>query len=201
MDQSKPVVAIGKHLCGAGFDFGIRCCSPWFPSTASSTSEDTKHPLVAIVVALCCHHRCMWKAYPSMTFSFRLVCVNLTALLTYNLEDKDFLKKIEVSKEEFQLMCSISSWAICAIPKKNNQSEQPEGEHDIPVDKHSDKQARFLKEMDVKRKEELGYMCKRILDVGRVLYLRDNGFDSKLVYYIGSDVSPENALLIATLKG
>jgi hypothetical protein len=46
------------------------------------------------------------------------------------------------------------------------------------------------------------YVCKRLIDLGRVLYLRERGYDARLVRYTSHTVSPENVALIATpLKG
>ena len=45
---------------------------------------------------------------------------------------------------------------------------------------------------------------KRLLDMGRVAFLRANGFNAKLVYYTrarSEDGSLENALLLADLEG
>jgi tRNA:m4X modification enzyme len=47
-------------------------------------------------------------------------------------------------------------------------------------------------------KEAVGTQCKELLDVGRALYLRDRGFDVRLVRYVAPDISPENTLLLAT---
>jgi hypothetical protein len=47
-------------------------------------------------------------------------------------------------------------------------------------------------------KEAGGTQCKEVLDVGRALYLRDRGFDVRLVRYVAPDISPENTLLLAT---
>ena len=42
-----------------------------------------------------------------------------------------------------------------------------------------------------------GFDGKAFLDAGRCLYLRDRGFDARLVDYCSSDETPENRLLIA----
>ncbi|KAJ1500633.1 hypothetical protein HMI56_003710 [Coelomomyces lativittatus] len=42
-----------------------------------------------------------------------------------------------------------------------------------------------------------GYQCKRILDWGRVRWLRDHGFQAKLVQYVDHSTSPENCALVA----
>lgn len=52
--------------------------------------------------------------------------------------------------------------------------------------------------LSVPEREELGFKCKRILDMGRLLYLQNRGLHAELVYYVDRDISPENAVLIAT---
>ena len=60
------------------------------------------------MIALCCHHRCSWQSYVGKLF----------------LQDQGF------SREDFQLLTSISSWATCGFGK--NKSE--DNEHDIDED-------------------------------------------------------------------
>ena len=46
-------------------------------------------------------------------------------------------------------------------------------------------------------KEALGRKCKRLLDWGRVLWLREQGLEAQLVHYCDPSASPENCLLLA----
>jgi hypothetical protein len=46
----------------------------------------------------------------------------------------------------------------------------------------------------------LGFMCKDIIDTGRLLWLRSKGLDADLVSYVASNISPENHLLIAKCR-
>lgn len=43
----------------------------------------------------------------------------------------------------------------------------------------------------------LGFMCKDIIDMGRLMWMKECGLEAKLVKYVPSDISPENRLLIA----
>ncbi|MPC99272.1 tRNA:m(4)X modification enzyme TRM13 [Portunus trituberculatus] len=46
------IVGLGKHLCGSASDLALRCLC--------------QHPgmqVVGVVLALCCHHRCVWDSY------------------------------------------------------------------------------------------------------------------------------------------
>lgn len=46
----------------------------------------------------------------------------------------------------------------------------------------------------------LGFMCKDIIDMGRLMWMKEHGLDSRLVKYVPSNISPENHLLIAKHK-
>ncbi len=51
--------------------------------------------------------------------------------------------------------------------------------------------------LDSQARERLGLQCKRLLDIGRVRYLQEHGFDAELVYYVDKDTSLENLALMA----
>ncbi|KAF9437574.1 tRNA:m(4)X modification enzyme TRM13 [Entomortierella beljakovae] len=51
--------------------------------------------------------------------------------------------------------------------------------------------------MDSHARERLGRQCKRLLDIGRVQYLKGIGFDAELVYYVDKETSLENLALMA----
>lgn len=46
-------------------------------------------------------------------------------------------------------------------------------------------------------KETIGLKCKRILDYARIRYLRQHGYDARLIYYTDKSISLENVLLVA----
>ena len=50
-------------------------------------------------------------------------------------------------------------------------------------------------------KLQLGLMAKRLIDEGRVAFLRAHGWTTRLVSYVGKDVTPENCLLLAVAPG
>jgi hypothetical protein len=43
---------------------------------------------------------------------------------------------------------------------------------------------------------ETGFRIKRILDIGRCLFLRNLGYDTKLLNYCDITVSPENLVIL-----
>lgn len=51
--------------------------------------------------------------------------------------------------------------------------------------------------MEAAKRAALGFKCKWIIDMGRLMWLRERGLDAKLVRYVPPSISPENHLLIA----
>lgn len=44
----------------------------------------------------------------------------------------------------------------------------------------------------------IGFMCKDIIDAGRLMWMKSQGLRSDLVKYVPAAISPENHLLIAS---
>ena len=57
-----------------------------------------------------------------------------------------------------------------------------------------------LKE-DPIRRAAVGRMCKRLIDLGRVEYLRSIGLEAELMHYCDAALSPENCLILAWPQG
>jgi tRNA:m4X modification enzyme len=47
------------------------------------------------------------------------------------------------------------------------------------------------------QREEIGRKCKRLIDIGRVHYLKDFGLQSQLKTYIEGKLTPENVVIVA----
>ena len=52
--------------------------------------------------------------------------------------------------------------------------------------------------MTPEEREEVGFKCKKLIDMGRVHYLRENGFSAQLVAYTDLSLTLENVVLLAT---
>lgn len=50
----------------------------------------------------------------------------------------------------------------------------------------------------IEEQEEIGLKCKRILDWGRIEYLKSNRFDAHLKVYASKSITLENIVLVAT---
>ena len=111
MFQLQKVIAIGKHLCGAATDLAINSLVNFVRNSVSRTEKTDKDinknkPVLGIMIALCCHHRCSWKTFAGKK---------------YLLENYGF------SPNEFTLLCGLSSWATCGTGKPRNKGNQDIG--------------------------------------------------------------------------
>ncbi|KAF9921095.1 tRNA:m(4)X modification enzyme TRM13 [Linnemannia zychae] len=178
--EKKPVVAISKHLCGGATDITLKCLTNYQKSEAEHSNLSS--PVKGILIALCCHQLCHYYMYPN----------------------QEYLKEIGITPEEFVYLTRMSSWAVCvnqtktdsADDSKEKESGGGDDEHAITADKELDQLGSNIA-LDFQAREMLGRQCKRLLDVGRMRYLNENGFDAELVYYVDKETSLENLALMA----
>ena len=62
------------------------------------------------------------------------------------------------------------------------------------------KRSNFLRVLGFRRCRELGRLARRLLEEGRLRYLREHGWDAKLVRYVDASVTPDNLAIIATKR-
>ncbi|KAM9365578.1 tRNA:m(4)X modification enzyme TRM13 homolog [Pholidichthys leucotaenia] len=201
-----PIVAVGKHLCGAATDLALRCLletpkltdemeppqkrlrssEPSEPSlcddpeTAPSVSIPDMRlgPVLGLTVALCCHHRCDWRHYVGQQF---------------------FLER-GLGAEEFTAFCRMSSWATCGLrPASQDHSlqertNQRRGDEEHEPTEKTDAVNGFLSAAE---RLQVGRLCKLLIDSGRCDFLKKRGFSSRLTRYVTSEITLENALLTA----
>ncbi|XP_053287199.1 tRNA:m(4)X modification enzyme TRM13 homolog [Pleuronectes platessa] len=197
-----PLVGVGKHLCGAATDLALRCLldTPGLreetepPAKRLKTSEPAAGPdtgsvsndtglvsdpgpasgaVLGLAVALCCHHRCEWRHYVGQQF---------------------FLQR-GLGASEFSAFCRISSWATCGLRPTNQDATRPGGEEEEhEAAEETDAVDGFLSAAE---REQVGRLCKLLIDSGRVHFLKTKGFDSKLSRYADAQVTLENVLLTA----
>jgi tRNA:m4X modification enzyme len=84
--------------------------------------------------------------------------------------------------QEFALLTGMTSWATCGM----NGAEAEEGDS-------------VERALGINREDRiiLGRKCKRILDTGRLLYIRSHQLQARLVHYCEEQDSLENCLLLA----
>jgi len=169
----RDIVAVGKHLCGVATDLTLRCLEK-----ASSDGLEVR----GLGVALCCHHCCTWRSYVGKTF----------------LEDLGFNEK------DFRLLVKLSSWATSGMEEasKNEAKSKVEAEAEANVETKLAANAGLEQVEECaeqKRKREIGLFAKRLIDMGRISFVRSQGLEGRLVQYSegGNGVgSIENILLL-----
>ncbi|TRY94405.1 hypothetical protein DNTS_027944 [Danionella cerebrum] len=194
-----PVIGVGKHLCGAATDLTLRClfehnCTKGDTEPLKkraklhnadhhimSVPSMDKEPVVSgLAIALCCHHRCDWKHYVG----------------------KEFFRQRGLGRKEFDAFRRLSSWATCGMTRFSSETTEKatkskmeeEEEHEMSEEALPDTLNCF---MPVEDREQIGRLCKCLIDKGRVDYLQRKGFETSLKYYTSRDVSLENVLLTA----
>jgi len=101
--------------------------------------------------------------------------------------NQTFLNEVGITNEQKKPFFHISSWGIY----RDNFEKRPQGEKEQETVAEQDP---FKLDSDVKT--VLGLQVKRILDIGRVLYLREKGFNCYMVKYCEKVLSPENFVII-----
>ncbi|NXF71859.1 TRM13 enzyme, partial [Sclerurus mexicanus] len=205
-----PVVGIGKHLCGAATDLALRCLVESYtpccdgeneepaakrsrtattgvaPDTAAGHGEKPEDckPVAGIVIALCCHHKCDWTHYVG----------------------REFFKSVGLGPVEFHYFQRMSSWATCGMRETTHKASTSEESEDQPNDTEEHERTFSRTEsgsdtlqgiLTVEERKEIGCLCKRLIDHGRIEYLQQQGYKAALQYYTESAVSLENVLLTA----
>ncbi|KAM3620051.1 uncharacterized protein V6R79_017525 [Siganus canaliculatus] len=196
-----PLVGVGKHLCGAATDLALRCLLET-PGLRQETEPPRKRlrnseladpesteqpdpdpdsgpgPVLGLAVALCCHHRCEWRHYVGQQF---------------------FLQR-GLGSAEFGAFCRMSSWATCGLrpanqdsPVQDSTNQSGDDEEHEPAEE-TEAVNRFLSPDE---RERVGRLCKRLIDAGRIHFLKTRGFKGKLSRYIDAQVTLENVLMTA----
>ncbi|KAG2221569.1 hypothetical protein INT45_002583 [Circinella minor] len=174
-DKKRKIIALSKHLCGSATDITLKCLMNY---VKHEQDNGNKSPISGIIIALCCHQLCRYEMYPNTTY----------------LEENQF------NKVDFARLCKMSSWAICGQRPQQENDQEDEHATMTQEDEDNDQTTGHYSGLDHFDREKIGYQCKRVIDMGRVKYLEQFGFNVKLVYYVDSVTSLENCALIATPK-
>lgn len=117
-----------------------------------------------------------------------LCCRQLCSYETFSTVGLKWLEQHGIDQEGFKVLTTMTSWAVCGSRGKQNEGKNlRESKHPSGLDEED--------------RQKVGLMARKIIDYGRVLFLREwDGLDVKLVEYIDSSVSLENVCLIASVK-
>ncbi|XP_072516251.1 tRNA:m(4)X modification enzyme TRM13 homolog isoform X2 [Salminus brasiliensis] len=214
-EKGLPVIAVGKHLCGAATDLALRCLFEHSLKDLDShqptkriklsegAEEDSKTggdlAVSGVAIALCCHHRCDWRHYVG----------------------KEFFRERGLGIREFDAFQRMSSWATCGMSRVSHghktsprekvgtldekqmgkeEEEEEEDEEDEEAEHEGSSETipdNLNSAVSAEEREHVGRLCKVLIDHGRLHYLQQRGFKPNLRYYTSRDVSLENVLLTA----
>jgi tRNA:m4X modification enzyme len=137
-----------------------------------------KHSRLAcsIAIALCCFHRCSWQTY----------C------------NRPFLESLSFGREDFPVLCGLSNWATSEIQQPKQREDDDTGTPAMASS--ADGEEELLRSLTREQRREIGLVSRSLLVMGRVLFLRQRGFDVRLVRYVPETISPENILLLASSR-
>lgn len=155
------------------------------PGAKRSKSQAVE--LGGLVFATCCHHRCSWDSYCG----------------------RGYLEGRGLTDVDFCLITKMSSWAVCGC---HPRQQEEDGQH---ATLSSDEEDQMGATQSVKSsssghpppppatgqgysphpREAVGLLCKRLIDEGRVWFLRQLGLWAELVAYVDRSVSLENMLI------
>ncbi|XP_006434529.2 tRNA:m(4)X modification enzyme TRM13 homolog isoform X2 [Citrus clementina] len=180
--RNVPYLAIGKHLCGPATDLALRCCLMEQYTQDNVEHCSSNNYIRGLSIATCCHHHCQWKHYTN----------------------KKHMLNLGITKEEFHAISWFTSWAVDADhgldhldftdSRMHLESIEKELGSGLPVGVED-----IVRNMKADERAVLGFMCKQIIDAGRLMWMKEQGLEAKLVKYVPSSISPENHLLIAKL--
>ena len=194
---SEPVVGFSKHLCGVATDLTLRClvnyhlgagddgvrssaerCAP----CAEQPGTDSPYGVLGVAIALCCHGLCIWDDYVGQEF--------WTDELRFSAEDFDRVKRFGSWATGARKKAAEEAAAAAATGEElSAASEQGEDEQE---------EGRLLEGWEM---VEFGRQCKRLIDAGRLAYVRTHlphlAGAAALLTYCDDEISPENCLLIA----
>ncbi|KAF5206813.1 Kinesin, partial [Thalictrum thalictroides] len=159
-----PYLAIGKHLCGPATDLTLRCCLREHCSQDKVVFASDNH-LRGLAVATCCHHLCQWKHY-----------IN-----------KSYFSNMEVTKDDFHAITWFTSWAVDADHSSENfdvadqRSSVDSGKEIEECGENVLGPADIVRNMSPSERAALGFMCKDIIDMGRLMWIKKHGLGAQLV--------------------
>lgn len=178
--QGVPYLAIGKHLCGPATDLSLRCCLAEESNQDDAVQCCSGHYLRGLAIATCCHHLCQWKHY-----------IN-----------KKYLMNLGITKDDFHAITWFTSWAVDADHGSDLSDVAGCRLHLQSIEKKECVEdvggvAEIVQNMKAMERAVVGFMCKEIIDMGRLMWVKEHGLETQLVKYVPPTISPENHLLIA----
>ncbi|XP_070136825.1 tRNA:m(4)X modification enzyme TRM13 homolog isoform X2 [Drosophila bipectinata] len=133
------------------------------------SNADGSPPVDYVLIALCCHHRCSWQSYVG----------------------RPFLQERGIGPRQFAILIKMASWAVCGtgLSRERRRAMEQAEKQEQPEEN--------TQRLSREERERFGLQCKRLLDWGRLEYIRSQGYEASLKFYVPKDVTLENVVLVA----
>ena len=213
-----------RSIVSAAAGTGATGCPPALAASGGAVREGLPLPATApamagVMIATCCHHKCTWASYCNQPFLRRL------GLGEQDFQLLTLLSSWATNGGGGGGGRSGggggssggggggggsggsgggSGSTVCGASSGGRAVSVPAAPADEPQDEHASADPEALRlgdalsaRFDAASRRELGRMCKRLLDTGRLHYLEAHGYSARLQAYVEESVSPENTLLLA----
>lgn len=164
------VEEIGESNSIVGIAKHLCGCATDLTLRCLAKQDESSCKVNGLIIAFCCHHRCEYSSYVG----------------------KEYLQNCNFSADEFPILCSIASWATCGFEKNAKPKNQ---------DVTCEQKEKLQNDLKIfKEREEMGRKVKMLLNWGRLEFLKNAGFNCRIIYYTSMDASLENVCIIAKLR-
>ena len=162
--------------------------------------------LTGVVIALCCHHRCNWphlvgkEFFTSLGFSpvdFHIISLMSSLAVCGIRPQKTARYECATTADSDVSQQSTSNGDSCHTP--GSHCDGSLGTMSTSAVTGTDDEAGHTPRGGYvpHPREEIGLKCKRLIDTARVWYLKQHGFEARLVHFVEQSTSLENVLLVA----
>ena len=182
--SQKNIVVVAKHLCGAGTDLALKSLEP------------ISHRVAGCVFATCCHGVCNWTDYVGRDY-LRGVLANDGE--TFGEKEFDLMKRWGAGSA---VESESSNGTAAPTDTSTASGEEEEENHNTNATEqdYPQKLSSVVSELGLScGSKGLGRACQRLIDYGRVEYMKQilfkDGSETSMKHYVDPEVTPQNALL------
>jgi len=216
-NKQQPVVVIAKHLCGVATDLAIQSVAsfPHIPVSSEATKQENLAHKVGIAIATCCHHACHFPDYTGRDWylsqgftagEFEILkkwsgwstnTVNAANTVSTSSTTADVSGNLGATVETGVADTSGGATDVAGdvAGDEGEDNTATENQHAAPRDVQVIRPTNITSE----QMQILGWKVKRIIDQGRVEYIKKQyRMSAKQVRYCARRLSPECVLLVAT---
>ena len=196
-EQNSRSIVVAKHLCGSGTDLALKSLR----DIVQTGKVD------GCIMATCCHGLCTWSDYVGRDCLLNLFCT-VGEFPKFGARDFDQLKR--------WTSASVLENGNAVTDQQRQQDEEGVNDEHYNIDNADTAKGKSQNIFSVVNKlnlacggRGLGRACQRLIDYGRTDYIKKHLFevdlckgevDVSLCHYVSSEITPQNALIVAKRK-